>query len=259
MLWSQNRERIHLSNRSHQVRIFALGDVLGRLGRRVVREHALQLRSQLGADLFVVNGENLAGGFGLTEKIFTETRLDWNVDVLNTGNHWHDKREITQFAPEFDHLLLPANMYNVESLSRGWCVVRKPKCGPVAFVNLLGRVFMKGDNACPFRAFDKIYCELQAEGVKCVVVDFHAETTSEKQAFAYHVAGRASLVYGTHTHCPTADERILEDFTGFQSDIGMTGGYDSVIGMRVETSLPGFLGERRKPFEPSMKEPWLCG
>lgn len=241
------------------IKILALGDVIGRAGRRVVREHALAVRDQIGADFFIVNGENLAGGFGVTEKIHTEARLDWRIDAMATGNHWHDKQEILNFGPNHDSLLLPANMYNVESLSRGWCVVSKPQRGQVAFVNLLGRVFMKGDNSCPFETFDKIYCELQAEGVRCIVVDFHAETSSEKQAFAHYVAGRASLVYGTHTHCPTADERIIQEFTGFQTDIGMTGGYESVIGMKVETSLPGFLGGKRKPFEPSLKQPWLCG
>lgn len=238
-------------------RVLALGDVVGRAGRRCLDLILPQLKRDYQPDLILVNGENAAGGFGLTEKICQQFFGGFQIDIVTTGNHWHDKPEIHQFHKKYDKLLLPANMYNVEDSKDGYVSFRMGDVDCLA-INLTGRVFMKGENRCPFKAFDEIY---ESEGGKdrVVIVDLHGEATSEKQAFAHYVTGRASLVFGTHTHCPTGDERILDEYTGYLTDLGMTGAYQSVIGMTVESSLPAFLELPRKRFEPAKKDPWLCG
>ena len=227
-------------------RICAIGDVVGRPGRKCLTTLLPQVKERHQPDLIISNGENAAGGFGLTENIFTSFVDEYGIDVVTTGNHWHDKREILMFVDQNPRLLRPANMFNVPKIEAGYLVKRKKGC-VFAVINLLGRTFMKGDNRCPFEAFDLIERRVPS-GVKVKVVDFHAETTSEKQAFAHYVAGRASVVYGTHTHCPTSDARILAKHTGYVTDLGMTGAYDSVIGMKVECSLPVFIPrlERKK-------------
>ena len=238
-------------------RVLALGDVVGRAGRRCLDLILPEIKQEFQPDLILVNGENAAGGFGLTEKICQQFFGSFQVDIVTTGNHWHDKPEIHQFHKKYDKLLLPANMYNVEEPGEGF-VSFESKGVVCLVINLTGRVFMKGDNRCPFKTFDSIYESEGGKG-KVVIVDLHGEATSEKQAFAHYVTGRASLVFGTHTHCPTADERILNQHTGFLTDLGMTGAYQSVIGMTIESSLPSFLDLPRKRFEPAKKDPWLCG
>jgi metallophosphoesterase (TIGR00282 family) len=239
------------------VTVFAVGDVMGRAGRSCLKTFLPRIKQEFSPDIFIINGENIAGGFGITEKIFKEMTTDLGIDVVTTGNHWQDKPEIHNFHRRFPHLLLPANMYNVKELHDGFCVQVSRGKVPYAVINLTGRLFMKGDNRSPFECLDQILASLPV-GVKVRIVDFHGEATSEKQAFAHYASGRVSLVYGTHTHCPTADERILGGKTGFATDVGMTGAYDSVIGVEKELSLASFLTPNKPRFKPAMDDPWLC-
>lgn len=237
-------------------RICAIGDIVGRAGRKSVVQALPRLHKEYAPDMIIANGENCAGGFGITKKIFLEATKKWGVHIISTGNHWHDKKEIFSFKPDYPQLLLPANMYNVPNIRDGFHVIQI-KGVQCAVINLTGRVFMKGENRCPFQTFDEIVKEI-GEQAKIIVVDFHGEATSEKQAFAHYTRKRLSLLYGTHTHCPTADERIFDQYSGYITDVGMTGSYDSVIGVRAENSLSYFLGSERKKFEPANKDPWFC-
>ncbi len=239
--------------------VCAIGDVVGKAGRNCLSDKIKEIKKIYQPDVFVVNGENSSGGFGITEKIFREYTQGLGVDVVTTGNHWHDQREILALDPLPKNLLLPANMYNVESKRHGFGIFQS-RDGKASFavINLLGRLFMKGTNLCPFQTADEILAQLPS-GIKTIIVDFHAEATSEKQALVHHLSGRVSLVYGTHTHCPTADERIIDGKTGFITDVGMTGAFDSVIGMRKQNSLAMFVHGERKRQEPATKDPWLCG
>ena len=246
-----------MSNVDNPIKVIVIGDVVGRAGRKCLKELLPQLKASFSADLVIANGENAAGGFGITKKIFLQMTNDFGVSAITTGNHWHDKKEIYSFKDQNDNLLLPANMYNVDKESKGYCLLPVAGDKKVALINLTGRVFMKGDNRCPFEAFDKIY-NLLKEETKTFIVDFHGEATSEKQAFAQYVRGRCTLLYGTHTHCPTADERIFDNSMGYVTDVGMTGSYDSVIGVKTSASLGFFLGKGKAKFEPSNLEPWLC-
>lgn len=238
------------------VKIIAIGDIVGRAGRRCLKELLPDLKARVSADMVIVNGENSAGGFGITKKIFLQMTQELGITAVTTGNHWHDKKEIYSFKEKYPNLLLPANMYNVDSEAKGYCLLPYNEHN-IALINLTGRVFMKGNNRCPFETFDKIYETLKNE-TRTFIVDFHGEATSEKQAFAHYVRGRCSMLYGTHTHCPTADERIFDNSMGFATDVGMTGAYDSVIGVKTSASLGYFLGKGRAKFEPSNLEPWLC-
>ena len=244
------------------IRILAIGDVVGRAGRRCLELALPPLREQHAPDCVIINGENAAGGFGITEKICRQFFEHSKADVITTGNHWLDKPEIKECLERYDRLLLPSNMHNVSDATSGHCLM--PLGGKeLVVVNLTGRVFMKGENRCPFLEFDRIYHEMKTgpktQGQRIFIVDFHAEATSEKQAFAHYVTGRASLVFGTHTHCPTGDERIIDGYTAYQTDLGMTGAYHSVIGMSYESVLPAFLNQPRRRFEPAKKGLWLCG
>jgi metallophosphoesterase (TIGR00282 family) len=221
------------------MRILFLGDVVGRSGRTAVIEALPGLRTRYGADFVVVNGENAAGGFGISEQILIEL-LDAGADVVTTGNHVWDQREALIFIERHDRLLRPIN-FPKGTPGRGAGLFKAANGADVLVINAMGRVFM-GDLDCPFRAVDR---ELEACGLKhgadTILIDFHAEATSEKQAFGYFVDGRASAVIGTHTHVPTADEQILTGGTAYISDAGMCGDYDSVLGMSKQEPLSRFL------------------
>ena len=221
------------------MRLLFLGDLVGRSGRVAVVEALPGLRERYRADFVVVNGENAAGGFGITEPILTEL-LDAGADVVTTGNHVFDQRETLVFIERADRLLRPIN-YPPGTPGRGAGLYKAANGADVLVVNAQGRVFM-ADLDDPFRAVDR---ELEAcplkTGADAILIDFHAEATSEKQAFAHYVDGRASAVVGTHTHVPTADEQILERGTAYISDAGMCGDFDSVLGMDKEEPLQRFL------------------
>jgi 2',3'-cyclic-nucleotide 2'-phosphodiesterase len=234
--------------------ILFIGDIFGRPGRTLVADHLGDLieRRQLG--LVIANGENAAAGFGITPRL-TEVLLALGIDVLTTGNHIWDRREIMEHFAGQRRLLRPANY------------VSGPGCGlyhgttrsgvEYAVLNLQGRVFM-GQSDCPFRTADRELEQLP-DTCKIRIVDMHAEATSEKIAMGWHLDGRATAVIGTHTHVPTADERVLPGGTAYITDTGMTGPYDSVIGIKKETILEKFLTQMPARFEPSEGDVRLCG
>ena len=226
------------------MRILFVGDVVGAPGRRIVRQHLKGLKRDSGADLTIVNGENAAGGAGLTTATAQEL-FAAGADVITTGNHVWDKREVLWLLEREPRLLRPAN-YPEGSPGAGVVVV--PVAGAnVAVLNLMGRLFMPLLDD-PFRATDRILDEIRG-AAPVVVVDFHAEATSEKMAFAWSLDGRVSAVLGTHTHVATADARLLPGGTAFITDVGMTGSFDSVIGVKKEQAIERFRTSRSIPYE----------
>lgn len=220
------------------MRLLFAGDVVGEPGRRVLSRHLPAVRDRFRVDLVVVNAENVAAGFGVTDKI-AASLFSEGVDVLTTGNHVWDKREALDLVAREPRLLRPHN-YPAGTPGRGWVVVRGRTGERLMVVNVMGNVFMNPTLDCPFQCMDQVLRERPAD-VKAVLVDFHAETTSEKMAMGWHLDGRVSAVLGTHTHVPTADERILPGGTAYISDVGMTGCYDSVIGMNRHKVLKRFV------------------
>jgi len=240
------------------MRILFLGDVVGRSGRAAVLETLPKLRERYRADFVVVNGENAAGGFGISEAILTEL-LDAGADVVTTGNHVWDQRETLVYIERHDRLLRPLN-FPPGTPGKGAGLFKAANGAEVLVVNAMGRVFM-GDLDDPFSAIER---ELELCGLKsgadAILIDFHAEATSEKQALAHFVDGRATAVIGTHTHVPTADEQILNGGTAYVSDAGMCGDFDSVLGMDKEEPISRFLTKiSSRRFAPSRGEGTICG
>lgn len=228
------------------MRILFIGDVVGKPGREAVRALLPGLRKELSPGIVIANGENSAGGLGVTKETAVEL-LDSGIDALTLGNHVFAKKEVYGFLDEDSRVVRPANYPN-GCPGRGW-IICKDDCGrKVGIVNLCGRVFMPEHFDDPFRAADRILKEI-SEQAQIVVVDFHAEATSEKAALAWHLDGRATAVLGTHTHVVTADERILPEGTAFISDVGMTGPEDSVLGIRRELIVQKFMTQMPNKFE----------
>ena len=217
--------------------ILFIGDIFASAGRGLVARHLQEIISNEKIQLAVANAENSAGGFGITPLIAHEL-FSAGLDLLTSGNHVWDKKEIFDFIAHEPRLLRPAN-YPAELPGQGWIVTKARDGTPVAVINLQGRVHMPGTD-CPFRKADEILQSFDPN-VKIKLVDFHAELTSEKEAMGWHLNGRVSAVLGTHTHVPTADERILSGGTAYQTDVGMTGPYDSVIGSEKNLALRRFL------------------
>jgi len=234
--------------------LLVIGDVVGRLGRSVIRELMPQLREQYRPILVIANGENAKNGIGISPDAADELFL-YGVDVITSGNHIWKKRAIFEYLDVNPALLRPAN-YPPETPGSGLYVAHTDQ-GDVAVINLQGRVFMSPID-CPFRVCDALLESLERE-VKIRVIDFHAEATSEKQALGWYVNGRVSLVAGTHTHVQTADERILDRGTGYISDIGMTGTAASIIGMTREVALRRFLTGIPETFQVAKGERELQG
>ena len=240
------------------MRILFLGDVVGRSGRVGVLDTLPKLRERYAADFVVVNGENAAGGFGITEAIVTEL-LDAGADVITTGNHIWDQREALVFIERYDRLLRPIN-FPQGTPGKGAGLFKAANGADVLVVNVMGRVFMT-DLDDPFRAVEQ---ELEACGLKsgadAILIDFHAEATSEKEALAHFVDGRATAVIGTHTHVPTADEQVLTGGTAYISDAGMCGDFDSILGMDKEEPINRFLTKiASRRFSPSKGKATVCG
>jgi hypothetical protein len=219
------------------MKILFIGDIFASPGRRLVADHLEEIVTQNEIALAIANGENAAGGFGITPAIADEL-FEMGVDVLTTGNHIWDKRELYEYLPRQPYLLRPAN-YSSDTPGQGSVVIRAHNGVRCAIMNLQGRTYMPATD-CPFRKADEILGELDP-AVKVRFVDFHAELTSEKMAMGWYLDGRVSAVVGTHTHIPTADTRILPGGTAYQTDVGMTGPYDSVIGVRKEIVFQRFL------------------
>ena len=242
------------------MRIVFVGDIFGRPGRNVVRDHIRDIAQTRRADLVIANAENAAAGFGVTPSI-AEELLDLGIDVLTTGNHIWDKKEIMPYLQSADgdaksrarRVLRPAN-YPAGAPGHGVFEGATASGVPYAVFNIQGRVFM-GGNDDPFRTADTLLSGIKA---KVVVVDMHAEATSEKIAMGWYLDGRVSAVVGTHTHVPTADERVLPKGTAYITDVGMTGPYDSVIGVEKEMILQRFLTNMPARFEPATGDVRLC-
>lgn len=240
------------------MRLLFLGDVVGRAGRRAVCEILPRLRERYQAEFVVVNGENAAGGFGITEQVYLELR-DAGADVVTTGNHVWDQREALVFIERHDRMLRPVN-FPPGAPGRGAGIFPARGGRQVMVLNVMGRVFM-GDLDCPFQALERELsaCPLK-QAADAIFIDFHAEATSEKQAAGFYVDGRASCLIGTHTHTPTADARILPRGTAYITDAGMCGDYNSVIGMEPEEPLNRFTTKiARGRFEPASGEVTVCG
>ena len=240
------------------IRLLFVGDIMGSAGRRAVLTQLESVVDRERVDFVVANVENVAGGFGVTAKVLAELEV-LPIQVWTTGNHVWDKKEGIPLLDAHPTLLRPAN-YPAGNPGRGWCVEETASGIPVAVINLQGQAMMPPiDN--PFRRADEVLEEIKAEypEVRVILVDMHAEATSEKQAIGWYLDGRVTAVLGTHTHVPTADERLLPQGTALQTDVGMTGPYDSIIGMRPEKVLERFLYNTPRPFEPAKKNIQLRG
>ena len=234
------------------MRILFVGDIFGRPGREILRDHLADVVATRGIELVVANGENAAAGFGLTPSLAEEI-LGLGVDVITTGNHVWDRREIADYLRSAERngsnarrVLRPAN-YPAGTPGLGWYEGQTKKGTAFAVINLQGRVFMV-DNDDPFRTADVLLQNIRA---KVVLVDMHAEATSEKIAMGWYLDGRVTAVIGTHTHVPTADERVLPKGTAYLTDVGMTGPYDSIIGVEKQQVLERFLTSIPTRFEPA--------
>ncbi|MEY4708535.1 MAG: hypothetical protein RJB58_2258 [Pseudomonadota bacterium] len=237
--------------------ILFLGDIVGKPGRDGVHAQLPRLRDALKLDLVIANGENAAGGFGLTRSI-AEEFFGLGIDVISTGNHWADQKEILTYIESEDRILRPAN-YPKGTPGRGANLYQTP-AGSVLVINVMGRVFMDALDD-PFAAVDRELnaCPL-AEGADAIVVDIHAEATSEKMAMGHFCDGRASLVVGTHSHVPTADAQVLPGGTAFQCDAGACADYDSVIGMDKGEPVQRFTRKMSSQrFSPATGPATLCG
>ena len=232
-----------------------VGDVVGRPGRRALAQILPRLVDTRKVDYVVVNIENSAGGFGVTPAVLSELE-ELDIHCYTSGNHIWDKKEGVALLDEVPRLLRPAN-YPEGAPGSGVHVGETAAGIKVATLNLEGQVFMKALES-PFRAAERLLAGL-ADDVRVVVVDFHCEATSEKQALGFFLDGQVSAVLGTHTHVPTADERILPGGTAFQTDVGMTGPYESVIGMRHDKVLKRFLTQRPSAFEVAKRDVRLAG
>jgi len=232
------------------MKLLFVGDVMGQPGRRALAALLPPLIDRHRADYVVVNVENAAGGGGMTPEILTEL-APLPIDCMTSGNHIWDKKEGVALMAREPRLLRPAN-YPAGNPGRGLHLGETAAGVPVATLNLEGRVFMKHLDS-PFEAADRLLASLAPE-VKVRLVDFHAEATSEKQAMGFYLDGRVSAVIGTHTHVPTADERVLPGGTAYLTDVGMTGPYESVIGMRADKVLKRFLLQTHVPFEVAKRD-----
>lgn len=232
------------------MRLLFVGDVMGKPGRRALHSILPRLVDRHRTDYVVVNVENAAGGFGITPEIMDELS-DLPIDCFTTGNHIWDKREGMDLLDRDPRLLRPAN-YPEGNPGKGVYVGETAGGIPVAVMNLEGRVFMSQLDS-PFLVADRLLAQLDKK-VKAIFVDFHAEATSEKQAMGFYLDGRVSAVIGTHTHVPTADERVLPNGTALLTDVGMTGPYESVIGMRVDKVLKRFLLQTPSSFEVAKRD-----
>jgi 2',3'-cyclic-nucleotide 2'-phosphodiesterase len=234
------------------MRILILGDIVGEPGRKLLERFLPEMRKALDVDFVIVNGENAAHGNGITERIAKSMLEEWGIDAITTGNHAFDVKGVHGYFNKEPRLLRPAN-WPPGTPGNGCAKIHTPSGEEILIINLIGRVGMDSLADCPFRAADAILAKERAD---VVLVDIHAEATSEKQAMGWHLDGRASAVVGTHTHVPTMDDRILPKGTAFVTDIGMVGPYNGVIGMDKDASLSRFLqakGDKWKAAETGLQ------
>lgn len=241
-----------LEKRKH-MRILFIGDVMGNLGRKMISDYLPKLKQKYRPQLTIVNGENAANGRGITEKIYKQLLQD-GADLLTMGNHTWDNKEIFTFLNEKTKMVRPANFPNAPGCGMKIVNVNAQK---LAVINLQGRTFMPPLDD-PFSKADELVAQAQKE-TSFIFVDFHAETTSEKQAMSWYLDGRVSAVVGTHTHVQTNDARILTNGTGYLTDVGMTGPYNGILGMQKENVIEKFMTSLPRRFEVvEQGEGFLC-
>jgi len=238
------------------MKILCVGDIVGEAGRHALEELLPGLKEEFRLDFVIVNGENAAGGAGLTPRI-ADQLYRAGADVLTLGDHVWDRPELVEYLNERDRIVRPAN-FPAGTPGKGWCVVTSKSGKKIGVINLLGRVFMRYNVDCPFRKLEDILSEIKLQ-TNIVFVDLHAEATSEKVAFGFFSDGRVSAVVGTHTHIQTADESVLPKGTGYITDLGMSGPYDSVIGQDKSKIIERFLTSRPMRFEVATGDVRLCG
>ncbi len=238
------------------MKLLFIGDIVGRPGRDLIRRHVRALASHYEADLVIANGENAAGGAGITRENMLEI-LSAGVDVITTGNHVWDKRETLEFIANEPRLLRPAN-YPEGTPGAGSCVVTAKNGVRVGVINVMGRVFLHAIDD-PFRVAEREIAQVRGDGAQVLFVDMHAETTSEKIALSYYLDGMVTAVIGTHTHVQTADERILAGGTACLTDAGMTGPHDGVIGIEKDAIIARFTTGLPGRFETASGDPRLNG
>ncbi|MFH0889438.1 MAG: TIGR00282 family metallophosphoesterase [Planctomycetota bacterium] len=241
-----------------ELNVLIIGDIVGRPGRMAVKMILPDLIRKEGINFCIANAENSAGGSGLTAQIVSEL-LSYGVNVITSGDHIWKKKEIIDYIETVPNLLRPAN-YPPESAGRGYNIFPFPDNPDIkiAVINLQGRVFMPSSSDCPFHTVDKILTEILPQ-TKIVIVDIHAEATSEKVALGWYLNGRISCIFGTHTHIQTADEGILPQGTAYITDVGMCGPYDSVIGRRTDRVLSAFITGMPASFDVAKNDVRLCG
>ena len=238
------------------VRILCIGDVVGHPGRRIVADGLGDLVTRHKIDCVIVNAENAAGGSGLTVSIY-EKLLARGVHLITLGDHIYRRKEIIPVLESSEHLVRPVNL-PPGAPGREFAIHTTAGGVRVAVISALGRLFMKLPVDCPFRGVDRVLSKLPTD-VRVVVVDMHAEATSEKVAMGWHLEGRSSVVFGTHTHVPTADERVLPKGTAYISDVGMTGPYDSILGRKKDRVLSAMVTGVPKSFDIAEDDLRLCG
>ena len=240
------------------MKILFLGDVMGRSGRHSLRDHLPQAITDNNIDFVIANGENAAGGFGITESICDEL-YSYGVNVITTGNHLWDQKEITNYIDKDQNLLKPYN-FAEGSPGLGFNIYELDNKEKIAVINIMGNLFMRScDNA--FFKIEEVLQKIDVKDLSFIFVDFHAEASSEKMAMGHHLDGRVTAVVGTHTHVPTADATIMEHGTAYQTDAGMCGDYDSVIGTKKEEFVRKFATQdtERKRVPPADGIGTLCG
>lgn len=228
-----------------KINILCIGDIVGRPGRRILADRLLPLIKEHAIDCVIANAENAAGGSGLTPQIYDKL-LKYGVNLITLGDHAYRKREIIETLERADNIVRPANLSPCAA-GKDFAIYQTGKGVTVAVVSLIGRIFMKPAD-CPYAAIDKILPSLKQKA-DIVLVEMHAEATSEKVAMGYYLDGKVSAVFGTHTHIPTSDERILPKGTAYITDIGMTGPHDSVLGRKTENVIKAFRTQMPFPFE----------
>jgi hypothetical protein len=236
-------------------KVLFIGDIFGKVGRKAVAAFVQEIIREYEIHFVIANGENAAGGIGITAKI-ADNLFSSGIDVLTSGNHIWQKREIVEYIRHEKRLLRPLN-FSPDAPGMGSCITETAEGIRIAVINLAGRVFME-TYGCPFRTVDQEIERLQQK-VDIIVVDFHAEATSEKKALGWYLDGRVGAVIGTHTHVQTADERILPQGTAYITDVGMTGSKDSVIGVKKDLVIQKFLTYMPVRFESSTVNPQLDG
>lgn len=239
-----------------EVTLLCIGDVVGRPGRAVVSQAVPKLVKERQVDCVIANVENAAAGSGLTQQLYAKF-LRYGVNVMTMGDHIYRKADILSTLEQSEQIVRPVN-YPSEAVGREVAIHITSSGVKIAVISVMGRLFMTPPCDCPFHAMNRVLAALPPD-VKVVVVDIHAEATSEKVAMGWHLEGRVSVLFGTHTHVQTADERILEGGTAYITDLGMSGPYDSILGRRKDRVMKAIITGMPAPFDVAVGDPRMCG